>query len=889
MAKNWHLSSIKQLINELKTSTDKGLSTNESESRLRRLGPNRLATGKPISPWEIFAHQFQDFMVLVLLGTVIVSLLLGEFLDATAILAIVLLNSFLGFTQEYRAEKSLLVLKNLTASQCKVLRDGHKSVIAVDEVVPGDIIFLEPGDRVPADARLIETQNLSVDESNLTGESLAVTKDANWQADIHTALADLKHIVFKSTLITRGYATALVVTTGMDTEIGEIADLLREKPSTMTPLQRRLDQLGKILVVACLVIVGVVFGVGLMHGLPIYNMFMVGVTLAVAAIPEGLPAVVTIALSVGVQKMSKRKAIIRHLPAVETLGCATVICSDKTGTLTLNKMEVQEVWTASGLYKLQQGEALKINLDKEDDLFYSAITYALCTKAEVYEGEEAFGDPTEVALLRVSERSGLRQSNLRRHYPKVKSLPFDAERKRMTAVVRDGNEYLALVKGAPDVILQRCTQIMVGSKVYGLTEERRQLALSALESMADQALRVLATAFRPLGTKVPADSQLEQGLVFTGLAGMMDPPRAEVPAAIRRARLGGIRTIMVTGDHKKTATAIGEKIGIFTADNSEVMTGPEWEKLTVLEQRNRIKNIAVFARVAPTHKLSIIRALQQNGEIVAMTGDGVNDAPAVKEANIGVSMGIQGTDVTREASDIVLLDDNFETIISAVQEGRGIYENIRRFIRYLLGCNVGEVLTMLLATIMGLPLPLVPMQILWMNLVTDGLPAIALGLESAKEDLMLQQPRDSKEGVLAGGLFTSIVYSGVGISITTLLIFIFSLWYYPGEIQRARTLAFCTLVLAQLVFAFQCRSEHQSIFVVGGFGNLYLVLAVFLSLGAQIFVVHNSFMANIFQTTALSLDDWFLVILFAQLPLFTETVYSLIKKVIQKRLSLLKV
>lgn len=889
MAKNWHLKSAKELFEELKISAEQGLSTKESEKRLQSLGPNRLATGKSISPWNIFAHQFQDFMVLVLLGTVIVSLLLGEFLDASAILAIVLLNSFLGFIQEYRAEKSLQVLRNLTASHCKVLRDGHKTIVEVEKVVPGDIIFLEPGDRVPADARLIETQMLSVDESNLTGESLAVTKDENWRGTSHTALGDLKNIVFKSTLITRGYAKALVVTTGMDTEIGEIADLLQEKPDIMTPLQRRLDQLGKILVVACLVIVGIVFGVGVLHGLPVYNMFMVGVTLAVAAIPEGLPAVVTIALSVGVQKMSKRNAIIRHLPAVETLGCATVICSDKTGTLTLNEMEVQEVWTPSGLHKLYKEEGLRVSSNIEDDLFYSTITYALCTKAESYGRQEIFGEPTEVALLKASEQSGLKQTNLKRHYPQIKSLPFDAERKRMTVVVRDGEKHLALVKGAPDVILQRCTHIMYGTKILSLTEERKQSALLAIESMAERALRVLATAFRPLGEKVPVDSQLEHGLILTGLAGMMDPPRAEVPLAIRRARLGGIRTIMVTGDHKKTATAIGKEIGLFTSNNSEVMTGPEWEKLTVLEQRNRINNIAVFARVAPTHKLSIIRALQQNGEIVAMTGDGVNDAPAVKEANIGVSMGIQGTDVTREASDMILLDDNFETIISAVQEGRGIYENIRRFIRYLLGCNVGEVLTMLMATIMGMPLPLVPMQILWMNLVTDGLPAIALGLEMAEKDLMLQMPRDAKEGVLSGGLFTRIINSGVGISIAALLIFGFSLYYYPGELARARTLAFCTLVISQLVFAFQCRSEYYSIFAMGIFGNIYLVLAVLVSLGAQILVVHNSFMATLFQTVPLTLDDWLLVLLFAQLPLFAETIFVMIKRAIKKRLSLLKV
>ncbi len=889
MAKEWHFTPLNKLITELKTDENGGLTGREAAKRLARGGSNVLITAPPVSPWLIFISQFQDFMVLVLLGTVVVSLFLGEFLDATAILAIVFLNSILGFVQEYRAERSLDALRKLTAPHSRVLRDGHKTLIDAADVVPGDIIYLEPGDRVPADARLLESQLLAVDESNLTGESLPVTKDELWRGSSGHSLGDRKNVVFKSTLVSRGYGKAVVAATGMDTEIGEIAHLLQEKPETATPLQRRLNQLGKIIVGACLAIVAVVFAAGVKQGFPIYKMFMVGVTLAVAAIPEGLPAVVTIALSVGVQKMSKRRAIIRQLPAVETLGCATVICADKTGTLTLNQMEVQEVWTGEGHYSLHDGNKLPLAKRSEDGLFYTGLISALCTRAESYGRDEIIGDPTEVALLRFAEQGGLDQSGLKKVYPELASLPFDSDRKRMSTIIKAEGEYLSLVKGAPDVILQRCTHMRVKSGIVSLDHARRRAAQTVLENMAEQALRVLATAYKPLGKKIPGDDHWERGLILTGLVGMLDPPRPEVPSAVRAAARGGISTIMVTGDHKQTAAAIARRIGLFSNARHQVLTGSEWEALSAKEQAKQIERTAVFARVAPAHKLSIVRALQKNGEIVAMTGDGVNDAPAVREADIGISMGIQGTDVTREASDMVLVDDNYETIIGAVREGRAIYENIRKFIRYLLGCNVGEVLTMLLATLLGLPLPLVPMQILWMNLVTDGLPAIALGLDDADGDLLLQAPRDPKEGVFARGLLVRILFSGVTISLTALAAFALYLWRYPAEVDRARTLAFTVLVMAQLVFAFQCRSERYSVFDTGIGGNLYLLGAVFISAAAQVFILYNDFMKVIFQTVSLTLEDWIMVALFAQLPLFLETVVRLIKRALRRHLSVLKV
>ncbi|MDI9420657.1 MAG: cation-translocating P-type ATPase [Bacillota bacterium] len=889
MAKSWHLTPITKLLTDLDVKPQVGLTAKAARERLHRLGPNLLDTKPPVSPLLLFFRQFQDFMVLVLLGTVVISVFLGEYLDATAIFAIVFLNAVLGFSQEYKAEQSLLALGKLAAPHCKVLRDGHKSVVDASTLVPGDIIFLEPGDRVPADARLLESQLLAVDESNLTGESVPVTKNEEYKGTPETPIGDVRNVVFKSTLVTRGYGKAVVVTTGMDTEIGEIAYLLQEKGDEPTPLQRRLAQLGKVLVLACLAIVAVVFLAGIRQGLPVYRMFMVGVTLAVAAIPEGLPAVVTIALSLGVQRMSKQNAIIRQLPAVETLGCATVICSDKTGTLTLNQMEVQALWTPQTKWTLSEGKGLRVDPGVKDALYYALVSGLLCTNAEAYSDGTFFGEPTELALVRLGERSGLRQAALKRTYKKVNTIPFDSERKRMSVLVNEGRDQFVLVKGAPDVVMQRCTHILLGREVVPLRQDYRQQALGALEEMAEGALRVLATAYKPLGSKAPPASQWEQGLILTGLIGMLDPPRPEVAGAIRAARLGGIRTIMVTGDHKKTAAAIAESIGLITPSASQVMTGTEWENLTPLQQREEINSTAVFARVAPSHKLSIVRALQANGEIVAMTGDGVNDAPAVKEAHIGVSMGIQGTDVTREASDMVLLDDNFGTIIKAIREGRGIYDNIRKFILYLLGCNVGEVLTMLAATLLGLPLPLIPMQILWMNLVTDGLPAIALGLDPPDRDSMLERPRDPKEGVFARGLLQRILFSGTMISLATLALFLFSLWYHSGDILRSRTMAFTTLVLAQLVFSFQCRWERHSIFERGIWGNTYLLVAVLLSAGAQVLILYNSFLANMFQTMPLTQDDWILVALFSIFPLFAETVLRMMRKAVKRHLSLLKV
>ena len=889
MKDQWHTKTLSETAESLKTHLGDGLSSGESQKRFKTWGPNMLVEQKRISPFTIFANQFQDVMVIVLLATTLISLLLGELTDALAILTIVLLNSVLGFFQEYKAERSMEALKKLASPQCKVLRDGHKHAISAQQLVPGDVILLEAGDRVPADARLVGTLTFSVDESNLTGESVPVNKSHTWIGTNDVPLGDHKNMVYMSTMVTRGSARAVVVATGMDTEIGTIAHMIQASPEIDTPLQRRLGQLGKSLVIACLVIVGIVFVTGVKQGFPVYKMFMVGVTLAVAAIPEGLPAVVTIALAVGVQRMSRQNAIIRQLPAVETLGCATVICSDKTGTLTQNKMTAQKVWTVSRRETVSPNQGLWLKNGKEDAVYYTLVIGGVCTRAEIYSNEEIFGDPTEVALVRLALHSGLYQKNLNKQYKQLRELPFDSERKRMAVLVEERGRYYSFVKGAPDIILQRCSHVMIGEEIVPLNRSQMGEILAAIETMGSQALRVLAFAWRTINSPSQSDGVLEQGLIFSGLVGMIDPPRPEVPSAIRAARQGGIRTVMVTGDHKNTATAIARDIGILTPEAPRVLTGAEWERLTLKEQREQIKTVSVFARVAPSHKLSIVRALQSNGEIVGMTGDGVNDAPAVKEADIGISMGIQGTDVTREASAMVLADDNFETIIGAVKEGRGIYDNIRKFIRYLLACNVGEVLTMFIATLVGLPLPLIPIQILWMNLVTDGLPAIALGLDPMDPDIMLRPPRPPKEGVFARRLLPKIILSGFIISACTLGIFLFSLWYYPQDVDRARTLAFTTLVMAQLIFVFQCRSEHYSIFQIGVLGNLYLVLSAVVSAGMHVFVLYNNTMQAIFHTIPLTVDDWLLVAVFATWSLLLDTVFRMGRNMVKRRLSLLKV
>jgi Ca2+-transporting ATPase len=872
----------------LGTDLEQGLSARKSKELLEKHGYNKLAEAEKDSALTIFFRQFNDFITIVLMISTLVSALLGEVVDSIAILVIIVMNAVMGFIQEYRAEKSLEALKQLTAPTAKVIRGGRQIQISAEELVPGDLIVLEAGDRVPADARLVNVNTLYINEAMLTGESVPVRKKTEALDRENVPIGDQTNMVFMGTLVTRGRGLGLVAATGMKTEIGRIAHMIQDSYAVETPLQRRLEKLGTWLVIGCLLIVTGVFVTGVLRGFPVYRMFFTGVSLAVAAIPEGLPAVVTIALAIGVQRMIKANAIIRQLPAVETLGCATVICSDKTGTLTQNKMKVQRYWIDGRDISVTEDHKLK-ELAQTDQVFRQALLIgALCNNVQVDDrtrNVKMIGDPTEVALVEAAYSADLTKVKLEHDYRLVREVPFDSERKRMTAVVRCRDEFLAYVKGAPGIILERSTKILTADGVKPLTPQDKRRILSGVEVYAGEALRVLALAYRTVPAPNIGEQTLESDLIFVGYAGMIDPPRLEVKKSIRQAKRAGIRTIMVTGDHKLTARAIAEQLGLGHNGEVRVMTGAEWELLDSYQQREVVKNVDVFARVAPQHKLSIVRALQKNGEVVGMTGDGVNDAPAVKEADIGIAMGISGTDVTREASDMVLADDNYQTIIAAIREGRSIYDNIRKFIRYLLACNVGEVLTMFAATLAGLPLPLVPIQILWMNLVTDGLPAIALGVDPGDEDLMDRPPRDPNESIFARRLHIKIGFTGTLISLCTLAVFIYALWQNPNDVVKARTLAFTTLVMAQLIYVFECRSEYHSIFEVGFFTNMYLVAAVLLSVGTHVLVLYQPWLQGVFQTTALNLNDWILVLFFAGATLVVDTIIRMAKRRLNRHFS----
>lgn len=887
----WYMFNLSDLSNKFNTDLKQGLTSIQAKRRLNEHGCNELLEEEKESVWSIFMHQFEDFMVIVLMITTLISALLGEVVDAVAILAIIVMNAILGFIQEYRAEKSLDTLKELTAPTAEVIRNNRHIIIEANSIVPGDIVVLEAGDRVPADARLIKASSLYVDESALTGESVPVAKNTTIIETDDLALGDLVNMVFMGTLVTRGRAEALVVGTGMDSEIGKIAGMIQQTIAIDTPLQRRLKSLGAWLVAACLVLVGLVFTVGVLRGLPIYKMFLTGVSLAVAAIPEGLPAVVTIALAIGVQRMIRCNAIIRKLPSVETLGCATVICSDKTGTLTQNKMDVHKYWINGKEISMNDPNQQQPEVDPI--LNQAFIIGAVCNNAQIEdENKDSLkinGDPTEAALVKSALYAGQSKLKLANDFHVVKEIPFDSERKRMTVLVNHDHALYSYVKGAPGIIIDRCTKILTLKGVKPLSLQRKREITEAVERFGAQALRVLAFAYRPIDDQDSADYTLENELIFVGFAGMMDPPRMEVKRALRQAHKAGIRTIMVTGDHKHTAYAIAKRLNLGLNHDPKVITGAEWEKLTEVQQCHAVKTIDVFTRVAPGHKLSIIKALRKNGEIVAMTGDGVNDAPAVKEADIGISMGISGTDVTKEASDMILADDNYQTIIAAIREGRSIYDNIRKFIRYLLACNVGEVLTMLIAALTGLPLPLVPIQILWMNLITDGLPAIALGVDPGDQDIMERQPRDPKENIFARRLHRKIGFTGILISVCTLAVFVFALWQNPNDILKARTLAFTTLVMAQLVFVFQCRSEYHSIFEIGVLSNLYLVAAVIFSGLMHVMIIYVPGLQMIFRTVSLSFDDWLLVLCFSAASLVIDSLVRIIKRQVKQHFSLLRV
>ncbi|PLR97341.1 cation-translocating P-type ATPase [Bacillus sp. T33-2] len=871
-----------EIASALRADFSDGLSQKEAAARIKQYGYNALDEGEKQSALLLFFSQFKDFMVLVLLAATLISGLLGEMIDAVAIISIVIVNGFLGFFQERKAEKSLDALKELSAPQVVLLREGIWVKVPSKDVVPGDVIKFGSGDRIGADVRLIESKSLEIEESALTGESVPVPKFTDPLRIPNPGIGDMENMAFMGTMVTRGSGIGVAVATGMNTAMGQIADLLQKAETMETPLQRRLEQLGKILITAALLLTVLVVGIGVLQGQDLYTMFLAGVSLAVAAIPEGLPAIVTVALSLGVQRMIKKNAIVRKLPAVETLGCASVICSDKTGTMTQNKMTVTHLWSGGKMWTLDgvgyapKGEFFRegrrVDPASEKSLQQLLSFGLMCNHANIIEKDKEFlidGDPTEGALLVSAMKAGYDRSTLLQQFEIVNEFPFDSQRKMMSIIIKDqsGRQFV-VTKGAPDILIGLSNSILWDEKQQALSKELKAKVQHAIDSLAGNALRNIAVAFKPLkaSTVILDEKEAEKDLVFIGLQGMIDPPRPEVKEAVKECRDAGIKTVMITGDHVATAKAIAAQLGILSK-NSKVMDGNALSKMSVEELEEVADHVSVFARVSPEHKLKIVKALQNKGHVVAMTGDGVNDAPAIKAADIGVAMGITGTDVAKEASSLVLLDDNFATIKAAIKEGRNIYENIRKFIRYLLASNVGEILVMLFAMILALPLPLVPIQILWVNLVTDGLPAMALGLDQPEDNVMKRAPRNPKEGVFARGLGWKVVSRGFLIGLVTLVAFMTVYYRNPDELAYAQTTAFATLVMAQLIHVFDCRSE-RSVLARNPFGNKYLVWAVISSLLLVIGVIYLPSLQPIFHTVSILPSDWLLIAGLSAVPTF---------------------
>lgn len=838
----------------------RGLTTREAEKRIQTYGYNELKHKKNKSAILIFLSQFNDFIVWVLIVATVISGIMGDKADAVTILIIVFVNAILGFVQEFKTEKSLEALQELAAPTCKVIRDGSLKVITSRELTLGDVVVVDAGDRIPADGKFIDASNMVVDESLLTGESVGVSKDTT---------KDKNH-GYMGTIILKGRGMILIDAIGMNTEMGKIANLLDNIEEERSPLKERLNSLGKILVIACLVICAVVTILGIIRGNDITEMFLLGVSLAVAAIPEGLAAIVTVALALGVNRMLKRNALVRRLPAVETLGCTSVICSDKTGTLTQNKMTVKEIFINGRIYELDR------ELPSNYEMLKKAFVYCNDTNYDynVSKVEKALmGDPTETALISAFFKDVKEMKNFLEKAKRVYDIPFDSTRKMMTVIMNEDNCETCYMKGAPERVINKCNYILENGRVKPMTMAKKKQICSYIDIMSNKALRCIAAAYKKEDIKKSED--VENNLIFIGVAGSMDPPRPEVKEAVMKCKLAGIKPVMITGDHKNTALAIAKSINICNSDD-QGLSGEELEKISDDDLEEAVKKIRVFARVSPNHKLRIVKAFKKNNNIVAMTGDGVNDAPAIKEADIGIAMGISGTDVTKEAAAMILTDDNFATIVSAVEEGRIIYDNIRKFIRYLLSCNLGEVLTMFLASVFYLPNPLTPIQILFVNLATDGLPAIALGVDPPDKDIMMQQPRTKSEGIFARGLWEKIIVRGCLIGVCTLFSFELAR-LFAMDLATCRTISLCTLVMSQLLHVFECRSERHSIFEIKIFSNPYLLGAVCVSVIMICSILYIPFLKSVFNTVSLTLDQWALVLFFSGIIFLINSVYLYIK------------
>lgn len=911
MEKNWYNKTIDSVSRELQVDTKKGLSASQVERRIEKYGYNVLKEGRKETLLERIAKQFRDFLVIILIAASLISILVGEVTDSLVIIAIVIINTILGVIQEGKAEKALEALKKMSAPNARALRSGSIEIVPARMLVPGDIVLIEAGDIIPADMRIIESANLKIDEASLTGESVPVEKDGSALLTGEAGIGDRVNMAYMSTIVTYGRGRGIVVSTGENSEIGKIANKIMEIKAEKTPLQQGLDILGKWLGLACLGICVVVFIIGLIRGGSLLEMFMISISLAVAAIPEGLPAVVTIVLALGMKRMVERNAVVRKLLAVETLGSVDVICSDKTGTLTQNEMTVVSLYGGGNAFKVEgkgytpKGDFIdksgeKINPSENPDLRLLLSIGVLCNDASISQKDDdkwgIVGDPTEAALIVAGAKAGYTKEMMNETYPRTGEIPFDSERKMMTTLHRNlqtliheenGNNkandcIVSITKGAPDVVLKRCKRYYKDGRVHILDDKVRDEIHKANSEFANMALRVLSCAYREyecVPEKVSSEL-IENDMTFVGLIGMIDPARVEVKDAIHVCRKAGIKPVMITGDYRDTAVAIARELNLMD-ENDGVLSGQEIDAMSDEELLKAVENTSVYARVSPEHKVRIVDALKKNGHIASMTGDGVNDAMALKKADIGVAMGITGTDVAKGAADIVLTDDNFASIVSAVEEGRIIYSNIRKFVFFLLSCNVGEILIVFISMLLGFPVPLVPIQILWLNLITDSFPALALGTEKGEPDIMEMKPRNPDEPILNKSMVTGIAVQSVALLIAVLGAYLMALGRYPdymtntAHLMYARTYAFATLVTAELIRSYSSRSERATIFKIGIFTNRILVWASVISFMLLIIVIYTPFLRPIFSTIYLSLKDWIIILLFCVIPFLSGEIYKI--------------
>jgi Ca2+-transporting ATPase len=887
----WHNLEISQAYTSL-DSRREGLSQKEAEQRLAQYGTNELTEKKKISPWLIFLEQFKNFLIIILLVAVALSAVMGEIADAIVIFVIVIFAAGLSFVQEYRAERAMEALSRMAAPTASVLRDNKEVEVPARELVPGDIVLLRTGDRIPADARVIEAVNLKADEASLTGESTPVEKTEKTLVG-EVSVGDRSNMVFTGTATVYGRGLAIVTATGMSTEFGKIATMLQEVRKERTPLQVNLDQLGKWIAIGALVLTFILAGIGVLQGRGILEMLIWGVSLAVAAVPEALPAVVTISLALGVQRMVRRHALIRKLPAVETLGSTTFICSDKTGTLTQDQMTVRRIYASGKLIDVSGGgyepkgefrEGSEVIRSEDNGALHRLLQIgSLCNDTSLYSEGGVWtvkGDPTEGALVVAAAKAGLWQDILRSQYPRISEIPFSSETKRMTTIHKTGEGYIAYSKGAPEVILGSCNRVFRDGEETELTSEDRIAIADVARQMAESALRVLGLAYRPLKDVSVGDKNIENDMVFVGLTGMIDPPREEVKEAVKRCEQAGIKSVMITGDHKLTAVAVARELGILK--EGAAFTGDEINKLSDERFEDLVEKIEVYARVSPAHKLRVVEALTKRGHVVAMTGDGVNDAPALKKADIGVAMGITGTDVTKEAADMVLTDDNFSSIVAAVEEGRNIFNNIKKYLVYLLSCNLGEILLMaiviLFGPLFGLPagtIPLIAIQLLYVNLATDGLPAIALSIDPPDIDVMRQKPRPRKQTIFTMPVIRYLAGVGIWTTIVTLAVF---LWAVDSgkSILEAQGVCFLTLILIEFFNALNCRSLEYSFFRIGPLGNKWLIWAILGTVAITAPIFYVPFLKETFHVHALTSVDWIVSVLSASTIFIGAEIYKLI-------------